>query len=352
MATPLTTADALRLRLAAQGLSQTLPTPLAAAERLFAAQGQDARAVRHALAARTTLGDTPAGRTAVADAFDAGQLVRSWPMRGTLFASTPAALATLLALTGDRVRRSMTTRRERLGLTADLLDRARKVAEDVVTADGITRAGLVAEWNEAGVSTADGIGYHLICHFCIEGWMAWGPTDGADHRLVPFRATAPGDDADQLLATVVVRYLAGHGPATVDDIAWWTKLPKGQIRRGVETAGEVIVPVDVAGRSYLVSASALAGLDGLTPLDDTVRLLPAFDEWYLGYQDRSLTAEIALEDVIVPGRNGMFRPIIVVGARTVGTWRATKTGAEISDLTVPITRSQRAAVDAALAAVT
>ena len=53
----------------------------------------------------------------------------------------------------------------------------------------------------------------------------------------------------------------------------------------------------------------------------SVHLLPGFDEYLLGYKDRS--AVLAVEDAsnIVPGKNGVFLPTIVVGGRVVGTWK-------------------------------
>ena len=53
----------------------------------------------------------------------------------------------------------------------------------------------------------------------------------------------------------------------------------------------------------------------------SVHLLPAFDEYLLGYKDRS--AVLAIEDApkVVPGKNGVFLPTIVVGGRVVGTWK-------------------------------
>ena len=53
----------------------------------------------------------------------------------------------------------------------------------------------------------------------------------------------------------------------------------------------------------------------------SVHLLPAFDEYLLGYKDRG--AVLAVDDAqrVVPGKNGIFFPTIVVGGRVVGTWK-------------------------------
>ena len=49
-------------------------------------------------------------------------------------------------------------------------------------------------------------------------------------------------------------------------------------------------------------------------------LLPGFDEFVLGYGDRSAVLEPEHFQQIVPGNNGMFRPTVVHQGRIVGTW--------------------------------
>ena len=62
-------------------------------------------------------------------------------------------------------------------------------------------------------------------------------------------------------------------------------------------------------------------------------LLPGFDEYLLGYRDRSAVLAPEHADRIVPGGNGLFRPTIVVDGQVVGTWRRTARAGEI--LVVP-----------------
>jgi hypothetical protein len=59
--------------------------------------------------------------------------------------------------------------------------------------------------------------------------------------------------------------------------------------------------------------------------DDTTGafLLPAFDEYLLGYKDRSAVLSTEHASKIVPGGNGMFLPIIIVHGQVVGTWKRT-----------------------------
>ena len=56
--------------------------------------------------------------------------------------------------------------------------------------------------------------------------------------------------------------------------------------------------------------------------EDPAFLLPAFDEFIIGYRDRS--AAIAFENhKRAVSSNGIFRPTVVVNWETTGTWKRT-----------------------------
>jgi hypothetical protein len=60
-----------------------------------------------------------------------------------------------------------------------------------------------------------------------------------------------------------------------------------------------------------------------------VHLLPGFDEYLLGYGDRSAALASEHGAAVVPGGNGMFKPTVVADGEVVGTWRRTVAGGEV-----------------------
>jgi hypothetical protein len=60
-----------------------------------------------------------------------------------------------------------------------------------------------------------------------------------------------------------------------------------------------------------------------------VHALPGFDEYLLGYQDRSLALAEENSSRIVPGKNGIFLPLIVARGEVIGTWRRAQKGTTI-----------------------
>ena len=67
-------------------------------------------------------------------------------------------------------------------------------------------------------------------------------------------------------------------------------------------------------------------LDDGVPGSRSLLALPGFDEFLLGYQDRSLVLAPEYAELVVPGKNGVFKRIMVSGGEVVGTWARTANG--------------------------
>lgn len=329
----LTAVEARRARWANQLLGGSDLTPTEVVDRAVALQGQDLPAVLRAIAIRSAPGTTIDD---VRAAFDRGELVRSWPMRGTLFATTPAHLTNLLSLTAERIHRSTTKRRTELGLDDATINSAREI---LAPHGPLTRAEVLALWTEAGLEPSGGRGYHLIFHHAVAGLWRWGAFRGTVQLLT---VTDPERADEDPLPEIVRRVVAARGPMTESDIAWWLKLPKTQVRSALNGLIEVSVegvPAWVAGEIP-------------DPGDAGVTLAPAFDEWILGYENRDLTASPGMQRALVPGNNGVFRPPVLVDGVTVGTWQQrTKSRSEPSfELVEDVPSSTRKRIEAAITA--
>ena len=61
-------------------------------------------------------------------------------------------------------------------------------------------------------------------------------------------------------------------------------------------------------------------------------MLPGFDEFILGYGDRSAMLDPAYAQRICPGGNGVFNPTVVIDGAVTGAWKRTfKKGAVVID---------------------
>ncbi len=310
---PTTPAQLRALRLAAQGVGARGVDPVTAVTRMTAVQGQDLGQATWAIGVRSS----GATREDVRAAFDRGDLVRSWPMRGTLHVLAPDDLRLLLSLTAARTIRSLARREAELGIDTAVLDRARDTLVTALT-DGpaLSRDEVSARWRAVGIDPTAGRGYHLLLRLAQEALIAWGPTARVGQGVVLLDAWSPPRDAvpdrDEALRRVVRGFLRGRGPARVADAAAWTKLPLGDVRRAVDALRDEVEDLG-DGLLALADRPEPGGLP-------TGHLLPGFDEYLLGYADRSAQLDPAHADRVVPGGNGMFLPMAVVRGRVVGTW--------------------------------
>jgi hypothetical protein len=340
----MTTPAQLRtMRLAAQGIAVPGLGPTAAVERMTAVQGQDLGQVLWAIGVRAP----GATRDDVRAAFDRAELVRSWPMRGTLHAMRPDDLRLLLSLTAERTLRSIARRAAELGIDDALLGRARDTTVAALSGGrSLVRDELFDVFRAAGIDPAAGRGYHLLLQLSQEGLVAWGPTARVGQGLVLLDEWAPPaspvPDRDEALRRVLVGFLRGRGPATVADAASWTKLPLGDLRRARVAAGDV---VEDLGDGLLALADRPSS--GGVP---TGHLLPGFDEYLLGYADRSAQLDPRYADRVVPGGNGMFLPMAVVRGRVVGTWTRTERSRDVRVTVTPFEPLDAASVRALEAA--
>lgn len=335
------------LRLAALGLvGPRAPSAAEAVRRLGAVQAQDYAGALTSVALRTS----ERSRAAVEQALDAGEVVRSWPMRGTLHLVAADDLHWFLDLLGSRALAGVAKRWANLGLDELQAERARElVAAALHGGRRSSRADLLRVIAE-GVDVSGQRGYHLLWYLSQTGTLCLGPTDGAGDQLFVLRqewiATPPPLDRDEALAELVLRYFTGHGPATVADLVRWAGSTARDVRAGLAAVRHRLEAVTVEGTEYLMDPGTPERLASARAEAESVLLLPGFDEFVLGYGDRTAVLAAEHTERIVPGRNGMFRPTVVHGGQIVATWRWTGRGARRTAAAEPFTRLPDDVVDA------
>jgi hypothetical protein len=319
-----TAQEIARLRLQALGLAGP-PVASDAAGVVghhLAMQAQDLPASRWAVGSRL-----PEGTEAdVFAAYDAGLIVRSWPMRGTVHVVAAGDLPWMLEHLGDRALMGVKSRWGYLGIDEAFLERARDVAVELLEGGGrATRAELMEACREAGLEMTGQRSYHTVWYLSQTGTLVQGPTRDGEHELVLLEEWIPESpvlDRPGALRELGARYLRARGPATVDDLVHWTKLTKTDARKALEVDGETIVEVEGPGGPYRMLGEHLDTLDpGSAEADRTVLALAAFDEHLLGYRIRDCVLDPEHARLVDPGRNGVFRWTLVAGARVVATWK-------------------------------
>jgi hypothetical protein len=253
-------------------------------------------------------------------AIEKQQIVRTWPQRGTIHFVPARDAAWHVALTAERLIRGASARRARLGLTDVVLAQCRTLLTNALEGGAIlTRAAIMQLLEKNGVSTQGGRGYHILWHLSQTGVLVMGPMQGSEQSFTLLAEWVPNPHVltrSEGIAELAKRYFVSHGPATLKDFMWWSGLTSVDAKAGVLANHTVLISEKVDGKVCWMKK-------GIVPRDteQSAYLLPGFDEYMLGYQDRSAALPLAHTNRIVPGGNGMFLSTIVIDGQVVGTWK-------------------------------
>jgi hypothetical protein len=320
---------------------------------LAAVQAQDYAAAKWAIAQRTT-GLTDAR---IEQAFASGAILRTHVLRPTWHFILPEDVRWMLALTAPRIRGAMAYYDRQLELDAKEF---RKSNAAIVRAlrDGEqpTRAELAAVLRRAGVNVSSGqrVGNVLI-RAELDGVIISGPRRGKQFTYALFDdrvPAAPGGaggarDRDEALGDLTGRYFATRGPATARDFAWWSGLATADAKRGIEIAARSLAREMHDGSTYW---SAPAPAPAPNPTGRTsarwtrvAHLLPNYDEYFVGFKDRSAFAERLRAGRAQSRVDALMGHVLFLDGQLVGGWRRTLgTTAEVElDLLVPLTAPER-----------
>jgi hypothetical protein len=252
-------------------------------------------------------------------------IVRTWAMRGTLHliaaADLPLMLAIFAALSLERGQRRLTE----LGLPPELAERSTaEVAAILAEEAPLTRYELAARLRERGVpiEPKGQAPIHVVRRAALAGVVVEVGIRGREELYGPLEP-GPLPDRDAALAELGSRYAAAHAPATAEDFATWSGLPAADVRRAWRE------PEPPSGE----------------PPEGPVRLLPAFDEWLLGWASRDLVLPQQHAQRVL--RGGIIRPVAIADGRVFATWRLDRRRGRVElEPFGRMTRAMRAGVEA------
>ncbi len=283
-----------------------------------AVQSQDYPAAKWALALRMR----SATDSALDRAFDDGAIVRTHVLRPTWHFVAPEDVRWMLALTGTKILRGMAGRHRELELDAGSFARAHRVFETALEGGRhMTRPELGEALARAGIAADSHQLAHVLYAAELTAMLISGPRKAGQHTFALLEERvpkAPPIERDDAVGRLVRRYFVSHGPAQLRDFVWWSGLTQADARRGIESAGDSLERVDIDGATYWFDAAVGASRSTGT----TAILLPNFDEYTVGYADRSA--------ILHPARP--FRPelfafssilsnVVVIAGQVCGAWR-------------------------------
>jgi hypothetical protein len=338
--------DILRLRLEHQGLARPIfGKPEEVVAWFGAVQAQDYLGALWALGLRTR-GATE-GSVEAAEARRA--IIRTWPMRGTLHFVAAADARWMTRLLAPRViaRNAARLKRE-VDVDAKVVGRARAVVERALEGGRRLERGDLYERLEArGIATAKSRGLHILLWLALDGTICLAGRQGKQHTFALLDEWIPKAgpmERDAALAELARRYFTSHGPATRRDFMWWAGITMKDAQAGIDGAGNALARMHIGREEFWWRPVRGARRITATPL---VKLLPAFDEYTVAYQERALLVPAGAPAM---GAFGMLSPVVIIDGLVAGNWKRSIAGDKVSiktKLRRKLTARERAALEGA-----
>ena len=275
-------------------------------------------------------------------------VIRTWAMRGTLHFVEAGNVRRTLELLSKGIIARTSAIYCRLGLDSKTLTRCENILTKALEGgQQLTRGELVSILEGRGVRCHGMRATFILHRASIDRLICFGVKREKQFTHALFdewvKKTRPLS-SEESLSKLTLQYFASHGPATVQDFMWWSGLSVGQVRSGIEMVKSNLGVIEYDGAKYWMTAGG--GPEGTSR--QGVLLLPGFDDFLLGYKDRSASLDPKYSRRLANG--GVLKPAIVMDGNVIGTWRRTITKGKTTIQThtfSPLDRRQKEALAAA-----
>jgi hypothetical protein len=340
--------DIARLRLHNQGLSKTTFTnPADVVGWLGAVQSQDYIGAKWALGQRIK----NATDAAIEQAFNEGAILRTHVMRPTWHFVKPEDIRWMLALTAPRVNAISAHYYRILELDKAIFKRSNAVLTKALQGGKqLTRAELTSLLQKNGIATDDLLRFtYLIVRAELDGIVCSGARRGKQFTYALLDERAPHTrtlERDAALAELAKRYFISHGPATLQDFVWWSGLSMADGRKALDSIRSQLINEVENGRAYWFAAPTPTRISS-----PTAYLLPDYDEYTVGYTDRSAIFDVTHTTKLDSRGSELAQYTIILDGHIAGTWKRilkkSEVVIELAPFSALTTAENRAITDAA-----
>jgi hypothetical protein len=259
----------------------------------------------------------------------AGTIVRTHILRPTWHFVAAADIHWMLALSAPRVHAANAYYYRTLELDEAVFGKSRKILIKALQGGKqLTRPELGSALDKAGIPMKDPRRLNASMMWAeLDGVVCSGPRRGKQftYALLEERVTRTRVlERDEALAELARRYFLTRGPATADDFSWWSGLTKSDSRRAAEAAASDLEHEVIDGRSYWFPAPTRL-TRRRTPI---AHLLPNYDEYFIGFKDRSAFAARLRAAGIEPRTDALSGHILAINGQIIGGWNRTFRGKE------------------------
>ena len=258
---------------------------------------------------------------AVEKALREGEILRTHVMRPTWHLVAAEDIRWMLKLSAQRIisANDSFAKGYDLDIPNEVYTKAHDLLEKILCGKkSLTKQEIAEHFNRSGI-VADN---HRMTRFMAraeqEGIICSGEDRGSkctyallEERVPPM----PELTKDESLARLARSYFRSHSPAVLQDFIWWSGLPVSDAKQAVYLiASELTTEQWKEQTWYIHDTCRTRG-----KLSGHIHLLPSYDEYLLGYKDR--TDVLPLEHYSKAfTNNGLFFPIVLHNGQVIGNW--------------------------------
>jgi hypothetical protein len=129
-------------------------------------------------------------------------------------------------------------------------------------------------------------------------------------------------DEREAMPILIRHYLRAFGPASLNDIVWWSGLGKIRVRSAIRSLQDELIEIEMAetNATLIMLADELEQLRSTTVgAGPIVNILPNLDSYLMGYIDRQRLVSQPLYDNIFD-KNGNVTNVVLLNGRAMGVW--------------------------------
>jgi hypothetical protein len=202
-----------------------------------------------------------------------------------------------------------------LDLDATVAARARDVLTRALEGGRrLDRAGLYAALEASKIRCSGMRGQHILLWLAMDGTLCQTGRIGRQHAFALLDEWLPESrvlTGDAAFAELARRYFTSHGPASLQDFAWWAGLTAHDAVAAIDAAGGTLRRERLDDRDLWSGAKAPRTATARKP---HVALLPAFDEYTVAYKDRTAIAGNGR----LRNPMALLNPLVIVDGLAVG----------------------------------
>ncbi len=284
-----------------------------------AVQAQDYAAAKWAIGLRM---QNPKDAT-IEQAAANGSLLRTHILRPTWHFVSPEDIHWLLRLSSPRVHLGNASQYRRLEIDPGLIKISNSIIKKALQ-DGkqLTRMEISSALLQAGIDAKNLRLIYLLMAAELDGIICSGARRGKQFTYALLDERAPAGRAftpDEALAELTCRYFTSHGPATEEDFRWWSGLTRSDVRKGISMNSYCLVSEEIDGKTYWYSDAGTI----CPSFTQNVLLMPNYDEYVIGYTDRSAIFHTDEPHKLDERDNPLFQNTILIDGQIRGTWKRT-----------------------------